>query len=137
MRPDSFLFCEMVRVEANGQHSIIGFYPGNTIVISEAPVHFPVLSCLAIFDNMQGISTMRVQCEVKLGSVTMFTTPPQEVSRDNIRLRYHTLTFAFSPFQAPRLGDYEFKITLEVAGKATSFTRRLHIQQAPAETVRH
>lgn len=146
MRLEKFLFCESVRQEVSGQQTLVGVFPTDMVSLSgsgpeNAPFILPSLAIVAVLDQLVGINSIRVQCEVKFGNETIQKTPGIVMERAQPRDPHHTLNIAFAPFPCPGFGEYLFKLTVEAGGETASFSRRLMIERfatpIPAPSQRH
>lgn len=143
MRLDKFLFCETVRQEASGQQTLVGVFANDTVGmavdpsvdVSVANLAMPTLSMYAVLDQMQGVSNLRIQCEVKFNGTTVQRSPPIDVVRPDSSQRSHTVHITFSPFTFSHFGEYVFKLILEERGNATSFSRRLRLERQDATII--
>lgn len=136
MRLEEFLFCEMARNEQNGQLSLVGLYPGSTVIFQLPPEIalqlIPNLHAVVILGQMERISGLRYQCDVKQGGHDIITTPSQHVERPTPLPPFQNLLFGFSPFPCTRgPGDYNFRITVQPDGAAnpTTYSKRFRIQK--------
>jgi hypothetical protein len=136
MRLEEFLFCEMARDESTGQLNLIGLYPGSLILVNlpeSAPIQLlPNLYAVLIVGDMERVTGIRYQCEVKNEGYDIITTPASHMERPVPRPPYQNLIFGYSPFPCTRgPGDYEFRITVQPDGEApTTYSKRFRIKRA-------
>jgi hypothetical protein len=131
-RVDQFLFCEDARIEANGQLTLVRFFPGDIILLhQDGPLQLPKLTCVVVLKYMEGITSFSFQSEVSLGNEVVHRIP--RVQQTRAGLGSHTLVIGYPGFHAARPGDYQFKTSIDVSGSVTTFSRRLRIGVGPGQ----
>jgi len=137
MRLEQFLFCEMARNEANGQLSLIGLYPGDIVRVQQQPQPIPTaisilpnLHCVVILGDMERVTALKFQMQVKHGRDEVLAVAPETIQRPTPRTPFQSLLFGFSPFPCTQgAGDYEFRITVKSDDAApTTFSKRFTIE---------
>ena len=137
MRLEQFLFCEMARNEANGQLSLIGLYPGDMLLVQQSKEQgatfalLPNLHCVVILGDMERVSKLKFQLQVKHGQSEVLTVEAQTIDRVAPRTPLHTLLFGSSPFPCTQgVGEYEFRVTVQPDDAApTTYSKRFKIER--------
>lgn len=131
MRLEQALFAEDIRTEQTGQLTLVGFIPGDLLLIlnPENPP-FLKLACVFVLGYMEGISSFHHQVEVTFGNEVLLRGGRAQAVRDPSK-KIHSLVMAFvpPPYRGP--GLYRYKLIIDVGGATHSFSKNLLVQRSP------
>jgi hypothetical protein len=108
-----FFLCEVIRQEHGGKFSLLGFYPGNEVVVPAETVTVTLsLACVFIFLDGVGSFTPTASLNAPSGaSVLTGELPPVEKHEG----RPLTATIQLSPIQTKEFGT--FRVSLQLGEK--------------------
>jgi len=115
-----FLVCEQVREEANGKHTLLGFFPGEEIKLLAAPPVFIQLALMFIFKDGVGAFDVAFDMEVP-GPTQPF--PRQQLGSISI-IAGKTAVFSLNmqAFPVQSIGEHKVRLQLDREQYARSFT---------------
>lgn len=127
MKLDDFIVCEDVRLEVSGLMTLVGFFAAALRIPTPGNLK---LSFVMVMSEMKGIDRFLLQIETRLGKETLYRSGVLECKRDPA-VDSHTIVHTINPFQAPRPGKFDLRVTVEAAGQTHAFSKIITLDIGP------
>lgn len=127
MKLEDFIVCEDVRLEVSGLMTLVGFFAAALRIPTPGNLK---LSFVMVMSEMKGLDRFLLQIETRLGKEVMNKSGVLECRRD-ATVDSHTIVHTINPFQAPRPGKFELRVTVEAAGQTHAFSKYIMIDIGP------